>query len=112
MNGSAGRPGEVATAEDVAVQVRHGFAAVRAVVDDEPVAAFQIQFLRDLGGLEQQMAEQFVVVRRGLGDARDQLLRENQNVRRRLRGDVGRAMFFETLEEETFGKLFGKRKIN
>jgi ferredoxin len=30
---------------------------------------------------------------------------------RRLRGDVGRAMFFETLEEETFGKLFGARKI-
>jgi ferredoxin len=30
---------------------------------------------------------------------------------RRLRGDVGRAMFFENLEEETFGKLFGVRKI-
>jgi glutamate synthase domain-containing protein 2 len=29
---------------------------------------------------------------------------------RRLRGEVGRAMFFEDLEEETFGKLFGKRK--
>ena len=29
---------------------------------------------------------------------------------RRLRGDVGRAMFFENLEEETFGKLFGHRK--
>jgi hypothetical protein len=29
---------------------------------------------------------------------------------RRLRGDVGRAMFFENLEEETFGKLFGARK--
>ena len=29
---------------------------------------------------------------------------------RRLRGDVGRAMFFEDLEEETFGKLFGKRE--
>jgi ferredoxin len=28
---------------------------------------------------------------------------------RRLRGDVGRAMFFEQLEEESFGKLFGKR---
>ncbi len=28
---------------------------------------------------------------------------------RRLRGDVGRAMFFEQLEEETFGKLFGNR---
>jgi ferredoxin len=31
---------------------------------------------------------------------------------RRLRGDVGRAMFFENLEEETFGKLFGSRKNN
>jgi ferredoxin len=29
---------------------------------------------------------------------------------RRLRGDVGRSMFFEDLEEETFGKLFGTRK--
>jgi ferredoxin len=31
---------------------------------------------------------------------------------RRLRGDVGRAMFFEQLEEETFGKLYGTRKKN
>jgi len=29
---------------------------------------------------------------------------------RRLRGDVGRAMFFEELEEQIFGKLFGTRK--
>jgi ferredoxin len=29
---------------------------------------------------------------------------------RRLRGDTGRAMFFEQLEEEIFGKLFGTRK--
>jgi ferredoxin len=29
---------------------------------------------------------------------------------RRLRGDVGRAMFFEQLEEEIFGTLFGTRK--
>ena len=28
---------------------------------------------------------------------------------RRLRGETGRAMFFEEIEEETFGKLFGKR---
>jgi hypothetical protein len=28
---------------------------------------------------------------------------------RRLRGDVGRAMFFEQLEEEAFGRLFGNR---
>jgi hypothetical protein len=29
---------------------------------------------------------------------------------RRLRGDVGRAMFFEELEEEIFGTIFGSRK--
>ncbi len=29
---------------------------------------------------------------------------------RRLRGEVGRSMFFEDLERETFGRLFGKRK--
>ena len=29
---------------------------------------------------------------------------------RRMRGEIGRAMFFEDLEEETFGKLFGARK--
>jgi ferredoxin len=29
---------------------------------------------------------------------------------RRLRGETGRAMFFEDLERETFGRLFGKRK--
>jgi hypothetical protein len=28
---------------------------------------------------------------------------------RRLRGETGRAMFFEDLERETFGRLFGKR---
>lgn len=29
---------------------------------------------------------------------------------RRLRGEAGRAMFFEDLEDQTFGKLFGRRK--
>jgi len=28
---------------------------------------------------------------------------------RRLRGETGRALFFEDLEEDTFGKLFGQR---
>ncbi len=31
---------------------------------------------------------------------------------RRLRGETGRAMFFEDLEAETFGKLFGRKKKN
>jgi glutamate synthase domain-containing protein 2 len=30
---------------------------------------------------------------------------------RRLRGETGRCMFFEDLERDTFGRLFGKRKV-
>ncbi len=30
---------------------------------------------------------------------------------RRLRGETGRCMFFEDLERDTFGRLFGKRKL-
>jgi hypothetical protein len=30
---------------------------------------------------------------------------------RRLRGETGRCMFFKDLEENTFGRLFGKRKV-
>jgi len=33
-------PSHAASAEDMNVQMRHGFAAVLAVVDDQPVAAF------------------------------------------------------------------------
>ncbi len=31
---------------------------------------------------------------------------------RRLRGEVGRCMFFEDLEKAAFGRIFGKRKEN
>jgi hypothetical protein len=31
---------------------------------------------------------------------------------RRLRGETGRCMFFEDLEKNTFGRLFGRRKAN
>jgi hypothetical protein len=30
---------------------------------------------------------------------------------RRLRGEVGRSMWFEDLEKENFGPIFGQRKI-
>ena len=31
---------------------------------------------------------------------------------RRLRGEVGRSMWFEDLERESFGPIFGTRKVN
>jgi hypothetical protein len=53
----ARRPVHFSSAQDVAMQVRHGFAGVGAVVEDEPVAArFQAEFLRHCGGFEKQMA--------------------------------------------------------
>src|SRR5271169_4057783 len=85
---STWRPGHVASAENVDVQVRHGFTAVRAIVDDEPVAVLQTQLLRDFGGLEQNVSEQLSVVRLCLGDPWNGFLRKNQNMHRRLRVDV------------------------
>ena len=71
------------------MQVRHRFATVRAVVDDEPVAGFfPAEFGSAFGGFEQEMAEQFLIVRLRFGDARNRLLWKNQNVRRGLRIDV------------------------
>jgi hypothetical protein len=31
---------------------------------------------------------------------------------RRLRGEVGRSMWFEDLEKENFGPIFGERKVS
>ncbi|MBU3949855.1 MAG: hypothetical protein KJ826_16760, partial [Proteobacteria bacterium] len=31
---------------------------------------------------------------------------------RRLRGEVGRSMWFEDLEKESFGPIFGERKVS
>jgi len=55
------------------MQMRHGLAAVRAVVDDQPVAAFQSSFFAISAALSSKWAEQFMVVRCGLGNARNQL---------------------------------------
>jgi len=74
------RPRHRSSAQNMAVQVRHRFPAVRAVVDDQPVAArFQSQPVRDFSGFQQQVAQQFVVRRRCLGDAGQGLLGENQD---------------------------------
>ena len=56
-------------------KMRHSFAGVGAVVEDEAVAAiFQAEFLRDFGGFEQQMTEDLMVCRSGLGEARNALV--------------------------------------
>ena len=110
----------MASAENVDVQVRHGFAAVRAVVDDEPVAVIEAQFLRYFSGFEQQMAEQKLVVLVGFGEARDGFLWKNQDVDGRLRFDVAdgehHAVFINDVRrnlagDDFFEKRFGHKKF-
>lgn len=57
--GSAGWPIEFATAKQMDVQMRHGLAAVTAVVNDQPVAGLRDALVPgDLCGREQQVAKQ------------------------------------------------------
>ena len=66
----------------------------------------------DLEGAEMDYAVQRIV--NLIGAWRNQLIEllGAMGIRevRRLRGETGRCMFFEDLERETFGRLFGKRK--
>ena len=57
-------------AEEVDVEVGHGFPAVRAVVDDDAVAVFrESELCRQLRGGEKQVAEGRLVVGCGFADA-------------------------------------------
>ena len=70
------------------MQVRHGFAAVGAVVDYNAEASAEIQFFREGLRRQQEMTEQSLVTGDGLIKARDKSLREDQHVHWRLRLDV------------------------
>ena len=64
-------------------------AAVAAVVDHDPVAGLSdAKFLGERRRGQQQMPEHRLVGRRGLADARNEFLRDDQHMHRRLRVDV------------------------
>ena len=71
------------------MEMRHRFTAIQSVIDDEAVAGtLQPEMIRDLGGLQQQMAQQTMIIRRGVGNAWDGFSRHDEDVRWRLRIDV------------------------
>ena len=74
------RPGMVCPARLESISFEYGAGRIRNLI-----AAWHLQLIELMGAM-------------GMREAR------------RLRGDVGRAMFFEDLEEEIFGTIFGKRK--
>lgn len=64
------------------MQVRHGFAAIASVVDDEAKTSFvQAEFGGHLGSFQQQVAEKVLIIRTRLGEARNGFLGHDQNVR-------------------------------
>ncbi|MFM2199176.1 MAG: hypothetical protein RLZZ505_2608 [Verrucomicrobiota bacterium] len=93
---SAWGPGELASAEEVDVEVRDGLSAVRAVVDHHAESAFrEAEFGGDLGGGEEEVPKGRLISGVRLADSRDGLVRHYQDVDGSLRGNVaeGEAMF-------------------
>lgn len=82
-------PAQAAAAEHVNVEVFDGLAAVRAGVDDEPVATFEVLGAGDLAGGGEQIAEQGGVFGQGVGVGGDVTFGNDEHVHGRLGVDVG-----------------------
>jgi len=70
------------------VEVGHALAAVGTVVDRDAIAVRQIEFFCESRGRQHQMAEQSLVGRGRVAEARDVLFRNDQHMYRSLRLDV------------------------
>jgi hypothetical protein len=85
----SGGPGHRSAAEEVDVDVVHGLAAVFSGVDDSAIALRESLDARDLGSGPMQVAEQRVVLLLCVRNGGDVLSRDDKDVHRRLRLDVG-----------------------
>jgi hypothetical protein len=74
------------------VEMIDGLAAVRAVVDDQTIAAVEALFTRNLGRRIKKMAEKIAVAFCGLADGRDVFTRHYENMRGSLGADVGKGV--------------------
>jgi hypothetical protein len=70
------------------VEVGNGFTAVGAVVDDETKAAGEVEFPGENAGGEKEVAEERLVGGDGFANARNGLLRDDQQVNGSLGLDV------------------------
>jgi hypothetical protein len=84
----AGRPVHLAPAHEVDVEVVDGLAAFGAGADDDAVAFAEPLLARDVGRCVKKTAKQGFVSGFSMGQRREMLLRDDQNVRRRLWVDV------------------------
>ncbi len=70
------------------MEVRHGFAGIGPVVNDEPKPARQLEFLRHPPCSEQQMPQHGLVRSCCITHTGNHLLRNDQQVHRRLWGNI------------------------
>lgn len=77
---SAWRPGHLAFGEKVDVKVRNGFAGMRAVVDHQPEPVLEVELLCELACGHEEVPEHLGVCSRSLADARNHLLRNDQQM--------------------------------
>ena len=77
-------PCQLAAAEEVHVQVGDGFATVRTVVDYDTVTGGEFEVAGDLGGGEEQVAEEGLIFGRSFCHTCDQFFRNHQHMHGRL----------------------------
>jgi hypothetical protein len=82
------RPAARAAAQQVYVEMIHGLAAVRAGVDDHPIALGEALGAGNLGDGPEQVAEESAVTLFALGQRDDVLAGSDQHMYRRLRMKV------------------------
>lgn len=79
----------MASAKNVAVEMRNRFTPVRTVVQHETIAGFlETECARDLGCFQKEMAQHRVILGCGLRNSRDGFARHDQHMDRRLRIDI------------------------
>ena len=93
------------------MEMRHRFASIATVVDHDAISVFlQSSLISNQGRFEQQMTQQGMVLGLGFRKAGDGFLRDNQEVRRRLRSDIAKCqhqiVFIKNLRRDLPGNNF------
>lgn len=95
------RPGQRASAEKMHVEVRDGLAPIGAVVDDKPEPRIRDAFgFGDLPSGDEQVAEELRICGKRFPHARDRPLRDNEDMDRRLGGNIAEREAKVVLEDD------------
>ena len=98
----------MASTEEVDVKMGNGFSAVGTVVDDESVACGSYVFAAGyVGGGEEKVAEEAVIIGLGSSDTGDGFFGNDKNVDRGLRRNVAEGEALVVFENDVSGDFAG-----